>query len=739
MPAAGVFSLRALLEVVFRRKSTLLIPLVLVPVLTIGLSYLLPEQYMSTTTILINRSGILNPLVRFETAVSLQNWDELGTLRKIIYSRPLIERVIRELDLEPETTSRRQHEWLIDDIRGSIHILSQQADSFEIGCSAPDPGTAQQLAEKVSEFFIERTLEGSRREANAAVEFIQNQLDAYEQQLAAAKEELKEFTLAHLDEIEQTRAIQGDLSRYEKEVLTTKMDLREARFKAELLDKRLSEEAPMVVAETLYSEDTPYQRRYRELRLERAKLLASRSKDHPEVQKLMREMKIIVKLLEEEKEGGRAQQKREIQSPVYQKTQAKMQEEEILIATLQHELKDYQEKVQQLRKQRAEIPDIQNRYDRLKNDVNNLQETTDSLSTKLQQARISRAVEMEQQKSRFTIINPPLIPFSRYTPIRKTFAIAGVAAGIMLGFALTVGLEIFDPRLCRLNEIERTTALPLWGALPHLHRPPKTRWLRRIPGISLLLRTYGFLFGRRTVYLPTRETTPMELATTTSDSDRMKTVSVAQTMASAPAIQAIRDTAARLQTAKARIQHPLIAAVTSARRLEGKTTITMNLAAMLATESGGEVLIVDGDASSPTLTQHFSPADTQKGNDAHSENDMPQNAIRHTDHPGLHLLPAIEETAELTQRAGTRELHTLLDRMRERYDYILIDLPPVLQFPECRQICEQSDLNLLVTRLYRSPKNVVAAAASSLPDTTRNAVVVNGREFWLPDWLLRWI
>ena len=68
---AGDFSMRALLEVVFRRKRVLLLTLFLTPLLAILAGFLITPSYMSTTTILLGKNEILNPLVRFDMAVAM--------------------------------------------------------------------------------------------------------------------------------------------------------------------------------------------------------------------------------------------------------------------------------------------------------------------------------------------------------------------------------------------------------------------------------------------------------------------------------------------------------------------------------------------------------------------------------------------------------------------------------------------------------------------------------------------
>ncbi|MEI7437537.1 MAG: Wzz/FepE/Etk N-terminal domain-containing protein, partial [bacterium] len=120
---AGDFGLRYLMEVLFRRKRMLLIPILCTPFLAVLLSYTVKPSYMSTTTIILGKAEILNPLVRYDTSVQMAEYDRLGLFQKIIYSRPLIEDVIRKLKLDRQLKNEAQLEWLVNDVRKSIHMM----------------------------------------------------------------------------------------------------------------------------------------------------------------------------------------------------------------------------------------------------------------------------------------------------------------------------------------------------------------------------------------------------------------------------------------------------------------------------------------------------------------------------------------------------------------------------------------------------------------------------------------
>ena len=116
----------------------------------------------------------------------------------------------------------------------------------------------------------------------------------------------------------------------------------------------------------------------------------------------------------------------------------------------------------------------------------------------------------------------------------------------------------------------------------------------------------------------------------------------------------------------------------------GKTTTGVNLGAALATD-GKQVLLVDTDAQgNATSGVGIQKATIEQEIYDVLVNETPiQDAIIHTEHPGLDIVPATIQLSgaeiELTpMMARETRLKAALDEVRDQYDYILIDCPPSL-------------------------------------------------------------
>jgi capsular exopolysaccharide synthesis family protein len=125
-------------------------------------------------------------------------------------------------------------------------------------------------------------------------------------------------------------------------------------------------------------------------------------------------------------------------------------------------------------------------------------------------------------------------------------------------------------------------------------------------------------------------------------------------------------------------QQPLhVVMVTSASSREGKTTLATQLAASLA-RAWKRTLVIDADMRHPSAHSVFdAPAEPGLAEVLRGEVDV-AGAIRATPHGRLWLLPAGNGDAHAFQALAQDSVRTLLEQLKQQYDFIVIDTPPVL-------------------------------------------------------------
>ncbi len=124
------------------------------------------------------------------------------------------------------------------------------------------------------------------------------------------------------------------------------------------------------------------------------------------------------------------------------------------------------------------------------------------------------------------------------------------------------------------------------------------------------------------------------------------------------------------------VKCPIIG-VTSSMRGEGKSTTAVNLSYVLA-ENGKNVLLIDGDLRIPSVAKKMSIAskpgltDLLMGKESCDLNEFRSEILEN-----WYILPSGELPPNPSELLGSRRMEVLLEALSEKFDYIVVDLPPV--------------------------------------------------------------
>ena len=147
--------------------------------------------------------------------------------------------------------------------------------------------------------------------------------------------------------------------------------------------------------------------------------------------------------------------------------------------------------------------------------------------------------------------------------------------------------------------------------------------------------------------------------------------------------------------------------VTSSIRGEGKSTTSINLSYVLA-EAGKRVLLVDGDLRIPSIAKKMDLQRTPglsniilEGNYDAVENFKTEELDK------WYILPAGDLPPNPSELLGSRKMERFLKAVSEKFDYIVVDLPPVNIVSDALAISHLLDGMLLVIREdYTSRKDL---------------------------------
>jgi capsular exopolysaccharide synthesis family protein len=161
---------------------------------------------------------------------------------------------------------------------------------------------------------------------------------------------------------------------------------------------------------------------------------------------------------------------------------------------------------------------------------------------------------------------------------------------------------------------------------------------------------------------------------------------------------------------------------------DGKSTTIANMAISIA-QAGKKVCLVDADFRRPRVHQYFGQELTPGLMDILSGklelDDAIQDCILQDD---LYLLPAGGRPKNPGELVTSQEFRNLIEALREKFDYVLIDSPPVLPVSDPATIASIVDGVYLVTRIRKGVKLTSQKAKETLDRVGANwmGVIVNG-------------
>ncbi|MGY1673607.1 polysaccharide biosynthesis tyrosine autokinase [Geodermatophilus sp. SYSU D00710] len=272
---------------------------------------------------------------------------------------------------------------------------------------------------------------------------------------------------------------------------------------------------------------------------------------------------------------------------------------------------------------------------------------------------------------RVEVVRPATAPASAASPDTVLNIAAGAVLGLTLGILLALARDAVDTRVRDADVLAELTTLPVLG-------------------------TVGVWSGRQ----PGR-------------------VQVA-TAPHSPAAESIRQLRTNLQFLRV-AEDPAgsarpgahVVAVTSALSAEGKSTISVNLAVALA-QTGARVLLVDADLRRPTVAEALRieggvGLTTVLARDADLED-----VVQEWGTCGLHVLPSGAIPPNPTELLGSPAMRWLVDRVRQAYDYVVVDTSPLLPVADATVLAGLVDGTVVVANASRVRRTQLSHALGNL-------------------------
>jgi capsular exopolysaccharide synthesis family protein len=167
---------------------------------------------------------------------------------------------------------------------------------------------------------------------------------------------------------------------------------------------------------------------------------------------------------------------------------------------------------------------------------------------------------------------------------------------------------------------------------------------------------------------------------------------------------------------------PKTLVVTSAGREEGKTVAALNLAMALAELERHQVLVLDADLRRPCVERYLNLNPEPGLADVLLGSAPLERALRPVGFRRLMALGAGTRVVNPAEVLGTSRIDDLFARLKERFQYVVVDTPPVLPSTDAGVLASRADGTLFVLRVEHTHRSRAREAIRTLQDLGANVL-----------------
>ncbi|HLK51563.1 MAG TPA: polysaccharide biosynthesis tyrosine autokinase [Bryobacteraceae bacterium] len=321
-------------------------------------------------------------------------------------------------------------------------------------------------------------------------------------------------------------------------------------------------------------------------------------------------------------------------------------------------------------------------YNVLKREVETNRNLYDALLAGMKEAGVNAAARVNNARV-VDSAQPPRLPY-RPTPERN--AIIGLISGLMLASVFALARESSDRRVKAPGIVPTYLNIPELGVIPTA-KPYLLPTAYHDSGGIYERQRNGIIGDRR------------------SRSRQAKF---------SPIQEAFHAAVTSILSASRTEAPPKVVVVTSGAPHEGKSTVIGNLA-MIAAQIGRRVLLIDGDLRNPRQHHIYGVSNKPGLSDllrtaGLDDEALSQEVVKPTSVRGLSLLPSGTKSDQVATLLHSQRLSELMEQLRDEFDLILIDTPPVLPFADARVFGRVADAVVLVVRSGQTTRQLAQAA-----------------------------
>lgn len=556
-------------------------------------------------------------------------------------------------------------------LRDAIRVSQpgRDANVLRISYTGKDPVESMLVPNVLARAYVRRRIDLAASGARSTVTYLQRQVEVVGGQLNEAESSIRDYLLqrgvSSIDGKIQDLVSEMDLLRSNMTNLTLERDaiaraiapLRESGPDGsdEFLRRAMATPEFLGIATAEVSQ-------LQGLRTDRDALLQRRTREDPDVKAVTERMQTVRERIQD-------------------RAAAFLSQRSALVEDRQHRLDSLQRVL-------ARMPEEAMGFQRLERDRAVLQQTMQLVQSRLKEAEISASVP----DSSASVLDEAVSADQQANSSQSLIFAVAVFSGLLVGVGVAFLRDWLDTTIHDEADLRAIAGVPVVGIIPNLQQTARSGAYRLPPPAD----AESGASERAAASGPSAPGSSRDYHTPAAE-----------------AYRSLRTNLNYLTPPRA----PRIIVVTSALPGDGKTTTVVNLAITLA-QQGQRVILIDAETRRGTVHEAFGIPPAPGFFDLMYGQASPGECIRRVtmetggsvDVLPLGSPPSVNPADLLV---ATR-LQPLFDRLRQQYDYVLLDTPPLNLFTDAALIAANADALLLVARSDKTDRDELRFAVSQL-------------------------
>jgi polysaccharide chain length determinant protein (PEP-CTERM system associated) len=451
----------------------------------------MPDVYESKARVYADTRSMLKPLLR-GLAVQTDPATEIQLIAKTLLSRPNLEDIARETDMDLQANSPQEFEQVVNNLKSNISFSTGGRENiYSIGYTSQDPQLAKRVVSVTLDKFVESSLGQNRQDSDTASRFLEEQLTEYANRLEAAETRLANFKKQYGDlMVGGSGGYYQEVEQLKSQIDAIDLELREKNTQLESLKNKFTASTNVENQSENSNIATQYDERIKSLQASLDELQIRFTEKHPDVVQTKEKLERLEGLRKQEIADmmasiadGQIASGSLSDNAIVQDLTIVMNNLEGNIASLNVRRQNYETKLSELEQKLDLIPDIEARLTALNRDYGITKRKYEELLTRKESADLSRKADISAEEVKFRIIEPPLVPLKPTGPKRIIFYTLVLIASFAVGIGVAFLVSQFNPVVVNANTLTAITNRPVFGMVSHIHlddirkRDKKRMWV----------------------------------------------------------------------------------------------------------------------------------------------------------------------------------------------------------------------------------------------------------------------